>query len=359
VPGTIVGRRHGAVLVRTGDGGIWIGQLRSRADADRVGHKLPATTVLADHLADISETDDPAGYREISYRRDGPVGFAGFPVLQRRHVERQRRRLAAALRHAAVQDTRVLLLRGGQPFCNGLHLGVIDASPNPAAEAWGNIHAIDDVCEQIITCVDQLVVCSVAGHAGAGWVMLALGADQVVVRAAAVLNPHYRTIGLYGSEYWSYVLPRRVGEQPARSLTTECLPVGAAQAARIGLADRTLPGDPEEFERVVERLAHRLADAQDYQRLLAQKHDRRSREEQHKPLRTYRHDELIEMSADIFRVGVALGMLVARVVVVVVVVGGGVIETAVGVGDWHPAASANATGQPGRAAYKRRRSALV
>jgi putative two-component system hydrogenase maturation factor HypX/HoxX len=213
----------------------------------------------------------------------------------------QCRRLGAALRCAAAQDTRVLLLRGGQPFSNGLHLGVIDASPNPAAEAWDNIHAIDDVCEQIITCVDQLVVCSVAGHAGAGGVMLALGADRVVVRAAAVLNPHYRTMGLFGSEYWTYVLPRRVGKQPARSLTTECLPIGAAQAARTGLADRTFPGDPEVFERVVERLAHRLADAEDYQSLLAQKRDRRAGEEQHKPLRTYRRDELAEMSADIFQ----------------------------------------------------------
>ena len=50
-----MGRRHGAVLVRTGDGGIWVGQLRSRADADRVGHKLPATTVLAEHLADVPD----------------------------------------------------------------------------------------------------------------------------------------------------------------------------------------------------------------------------------------------------------------------------------------------------------------
>ena len=53
----------------------------------------------------------------------------------------------------------MLLLRGGQPFSNGLHLGVIDAAADPAAEAWDNIVAIDDVCEEIITCVDQLVVC--------------------------------------------------------------------------------------------------------------------------------------------------------------------------------------------------------
>jgi hypothetical protein len=37
------------------------------------------------------------------------------------------------------------------------------------------------------------------------------------------------------------------------------------------------------------------------QSLLAQKRDRRSREEQHKPLRTYRRDELAEISADIFQ----------------------------------------------------------
>jgi putative two-component system hydrogenase maturation factor HypX/HoxX len=29
-------------------------------------------------------------------------------------------------------------------------------------------------------------------------------------RAGAVLNPHYRLMGLHGSEYWTYTLPRRV-----------------------------------------------------------------------------------------------------------------------------------------------------
>ena len=60
-----------------------------------------------------------------------------------------------------------------------------------------------------------------------------------------------------------------------------------------------LPGNPGVFEREVERLAHRLADAEDYQRLLAQKRDRRARDEQHKPLVAYRRDELDQMRADI------------------------------------------------------------
>ena len=162
----------------------------------------------------------------------------------------QCRRLLAALRHATAQDTRVLLLRGGQPFSNGIHLGVIDAAPDPAAEAWDNIVAIDDVCAEIITCVDQLVVCSMAGNAGAGGVMLALGADQVLLRAAAVLNPHYRTMGLYGSEYWTYVLPRRVGAQhgPDADHRVRARRRGARRPHRPGRPG--LPGDPDAFERM-------------------------------------------------------------------------------------------------------------
>ena len=56
---------------------------------------------------------------------------------------------------------------------------------------------------------------SVGGNAGAGGVMLALGGDEVLMREGVVLNPHYRTMGLFGSEYWTYVLPRRVGTYQA------------------------------------------------------------------------------------------------------------------------------------------------
>jgi putative two-component system hydrogenase maturation factor HypX/HoxX len=298
-PGTIVARRHGAVLVRTGDGAIWIGHLRSNADPRERGHKLPSTAVLAEHVAEVPETEGEAGYREISYSRHGPVGILDFRFYNGAMSTGQCRRLLEALRHATAQDTRVLLLRGGLPFSNGIHLGVIDAAATPAAEAWDNIVAIDDVCEAIITCGDQLVMCSVAGSAGAGGVMLALGADRVALRAAAVLNPHYRSMGLYGSEYWTYVLPRRVGALTARTLTTECAPVGAAHAARIGLVDQVFSGDPDVFERVVERQAHRLACADDYPLLLAGKRERRATDEQRKPLRAYRREELVEMSADI------------------------------------------------------------
>ena len=40
----------------------------------------------------------------------------------------------------------------------------------------------------------------------------ALAADHVSAREDVVLNPYYQHMGgLHGSEYWTYLLPRRVG----------------------------------------------------------------------------------------------------------------------------------------------------
>jgi putative two-component system hydrogenase maturation factor HypX/HoxX len=148
---------------------------------------------------------------------------------------------------------------------------LVATAPRPEIEAWRNIQAIDDVCREIITCTAQLVVASVGGNAGACGVMLALGADRVLARAGVVLNPHYRTMGLYGSEYWTYVLPRRVGAHQAESLTGRCEPVDAGEAVRIGLVDEALAGPTAAFEEAVLRYATGLAVRADYSRLLQRK----------------------------------------------------------------------------------------
>jgi putative two-component system protein, hydrogenase maturation factor HypX/HoxX len=310
-PGTIALRRQGAVLVRTGDGALWIGHLR-RVEADGGPQiKLPATTVLGDRLAGVPESLEPIGppaaheapgsvYREISYHRSGPVGVVSFDFYNGAMSTGQCHRLASALRSAAAQDTSVLVLRGGQFFSNGIHLNVIESKSSPAMEAWRNINAINDVCREIITCTHQLVVAAVGGNAGAGGVMLPLGADQVLVRDGVVLNPHYRTMGLSGSEYWTYVLPRRVGAAEAERLTEECLPIGAAEAAAIGLADAMLPGTPDEFDAAVLEHAFRLATGDALGQQLAAKAAARVADEQRRPLETYRVQELAEMSRDIF-----------------------------------------------------------
>jgi len=299
-PGMVVGRRHGAVQVATGDGSIWVGHLRNLSDPLVPGLKLPATSVLGRLVDDVPEASRGLGPREIEYHRDGAIGVLTLDFYNGAMSTQQCRRLETALRYATEQDTRVLLLRGGPTFSNGIHLGVIEAAADPASEAWANIVAIDDVCRQIIACPEQLVVSSVGGNAGAGGVMLALGADHVVIREGVVLNPHYQTMGLYGSEYWTYVLPRRVGQVVARAMVTACQPVGTSQALRTGLADQIVPGARATFEAAVVRYARQLADRPDYPNQLADKRSRRAADERLRPLQDYRQAELDRMRTDIF-----------------------------------------------------------
>ncbi|ADJ45716.1 formyl transferase-like protein [Amycolatopsis mediterranei S699] len=300
-PGTIAGRRQGAVLVRTGDGALWIGHARRLAlEAPGTTVKLPAVLALGDGAGEVPRIAGPPHLREIGYRRVGRVGWVDFAFHNGAMSTSQCRRLAAAVRYAAAQDTAVLVLAGGEVFSNGLHLGVIDAHPDPAAEAWRNITAIDDLCRQIIACTGQLVVSALVGDAGAGGVMLALGADKVIARDGVLLNPHYRKMGLYGSEYWTYVLPRRAGEAEADRLTTDCGPITAAEAAEIGLVDRLAAPDRTAFPAAVLDYATELAADGRADALLRRKRETREADEHRRPLETYRIRELAEMSHDIF-----------------------------------------------------------
>ncbi|VVJ21792.1 hoxX-like protein [Amycolatopsis camponoti] len=299
-PGTIAARCEGAVLVRTGDGALWIGHARRLApEAPGTTVKLPAALALGDAL-EAPRIAGPPSLREISYRRFGEVGLVRFEFYNGAMSTAQCRRLATAVRHAATQDTAAVVLAGGEVFSNGLHLGVIDAHPNPAAEAWRNITAIDDLCREIIACTGQLVVSALAGDAGAGGVMLALGADKVIARDGTLFNPHYRKMGLYGSEYWTYVLPHRVGEAQADRLTTHCDPVTAAEAARIGLVDELAASDRAEFLATALDYATELVAGGRARALLDHKRATRTADEQRRPLETYRVRELAEMSRDIF-----------------------------------------------------------
>ena len=75
-----------------------------------------------------------------------------------------------------------------------------------------------------------------AANAGAGGVFLSLTCDRIYAKSGCVLNPHYKGMGnLYGSEYWTYLLPKRVGEQKAQAITRACLPMGLQEAQALGV----------------------------------------------------------------------------------------------------------------------------
>ncbi|NUS14871.1 MAG: enoyl-CoA hydratase/isomerase family protein, partial [Streptomyces sp.] len=265
------------------------------------GVKLPAAVALAGRLAGVPEVpaapDGPEReWKDVCYREEGPAGFLEFSfpggAMSTAHCER----LLAAYRAACDRPTSVLVLGGGRDFfSNGIHLNVIEASADPAAESWANITAMDDLVEAVLTTTDRLVVAALGGNAAAGGVMLALAADEVWCRAGAVLNPHYRLMGLYGSEFWTYSLPRRVGAAAARRLTERAQPVSAAAALRTGLVDQVVAAAPQDFRGAVARQAVRLASGSGAQGRIARKKEARERDEAVRPLAAYREAELAVM----------------------------------------------------------------
>jgi putative two-component system hydrogenase maturation factor HypX/HoxX len=102
-------------------------------------------------------------------------------------------------------------------------------------------------------------------------------------------------MGLYGSEYWTYVLPRRVGAENARRLTQHCMPTLASEAQNMGLADFVLPEQWSDCRRQVDRFCLELSEGGRSEKALAAKAMARERDEQRKPLQAYRDEELRHM----------------------------------------------------------------
>ena len=303
-PGAILAWRDGAICRATVDGAVWIPQLRRRpAPGGPKTFKLPATLALRGFLDGVPEIPAPLTpapgrrtYQQISYRESGDVGYLEFAFPGGAMSTAQCRRLLAAWRHARARPVKVIVLGGPRDFFgNGIHLNVIQAAPDPAAESWRNINAMNDLVHAILTTTGQLTVAALAGNAAAGGLMLALAADQVWCRAGAVLNPHYALMGLHGSEYWTYTLPRRVGAAEAARLTQACLPISPAAALRTGLVDHVIGAGPDGFGAEVAVLAGQLARSPAYPALLAAKTRRLAADGQHRPLAAYRAAELAVM----------------------------------------------------------------
>jgi putative two-component system hydrogenase maturation factor HypX/HoxX len=295
-PGTLLATRAGALCRATADGAVWLSHIRAKREpGGPPGIKLPAALAPAGRAPHLPECP---GSPEIAYRERGEVGMLGFRFPGGAMSTEQCRRLLRAYRHALTRRTRVLVLGGQRDFFgNGVHLGVIDAAPSPAAESWANIVAIDDLVEAVLRTTDRLVVAALGGNAAAGGVVLGQAADEVWLRSGAVLNPHYRLMGLFGSEYWTYVLPRRIGQAETERLMEAALPVGSARALRLGLADRLVHAAPAAFTEAVWTAAFELAAAPTLEARIAAKGRRLARDEAQRALDVYRRAELDRMRA--------------------------------------------------------------
>jgi putative two-component system hydrogenase maturation factor HypX/HoxX len=303
--GTLLARSGEAICRATVDGAVWIGRMRRHGVNEDQPLKLPAVLVaerLLGSAAVAALPEQPGGYPDLWYEEWEGVGFLHFPFYNGALGTTRCRRLLEALRVAQGRDTRVLVLMGGPDFwCNGIDLNSIEAAPSPADESWNAINAIDDVAEALITTPRQFTIAALSGNAGAGGVFLALAADRVWARTGVVLNPHYKGMGnLYGSEYWTYLLPRRCGSERARHVTEARLPMGTPEALRLRLIDEAFGTDHADFRSIVAAQATALALDPMLPALLAEKRQRRTRDETITPLAAYRADELAQMRLNFY-----------------------------------------------------------
>jgi putative two-component system hydrogenase maturation factor HypX/HoxX len=335
-PGEIIARRDGAILRATTDGAVWITHLKPAGEAP--AFKLPATMVLGERVNDVPEIpapplfenpppprfgkeglrgegaasprfekggpggiSHPSTWQEIRYEEADGVGYLHFEFHNGAMSTEQCLRLRDAYLEASRRPVKVIALMGGADFwSNGIHLNLIEAADSPADESWANINAMDDLCLALLENTRQLTLAAMQGNAGAGGVFLALAADRVLAREGVILNPHYKGMGnLYGSEYWTYLLPRRVGGERAAAITGNRLPIGARRARELGLVDECFGAGVEEFRTGLRERAEALA-AGGAEALLAAKRERRARDEAAKPLAAWRAEELEHMKLNFY-----------------------------------------------------------
>lgn len=171
--------------------------------------------------------------------------------------------LRDALRTAAAEPAvRAVLLTGnGRAFCVGQdlkeHIGILrntgpDAPPmNTVTEHYNPItEAITDMPKPVLAAVN-----GVAAGAGFGF---ALAADYRLVAESASFNTSFAQVGLGADSGLSWTLPRFVGPGRAADLLLFPRSIDAAEALRLGIAQRVVPD--AEFADEARKLAHRLAE---------------------------------------------------------------------------------------------------
>lgn len=306
-PGAIIAQRQGALCRATVDGAVWL--THAKRKSDQPTFKLPSVLALPEAAAGVPESALPAlplrdvsTWQDISYEEEQGIGFLHFDFYNGAMSTADCLRLRDAFVAATQRETKVIVLMGGPDFwSNGIHLNTIEAAESPADESWANINAMDDLCRAILDCGSHYIVAALQGNAGAGGVFLALTADRVLAREGVILNPHYKGMGnLYGSEYWTYLLPRRVGWERALAVTQNRLPIGARQAVEQGLIDDCFGDGVPAFAAQVRKQAAELAARPDLALLMEEKRAARARDEAVKPLDAYRDEELARMKLNFY-----------------------------------------------------------
>jgi putative two-component system hydrogenase maturation factor HypX/HoxX len=236
----VLAKRDGAICLGTKDGAVWITHLK---EVNRF--KLPATYVLKEKIAGVKEHRLPLlfdksyeTFYEVSVEKRDNVAYLCFNFHNGAMSAEQCIRLKYAFEYLKEESEVIVLVGGMDFFSNGIHLNILEDSKKQGEDGWSNINAMNDLIKSILEADEVVTVASLARNAGAGGVFMALACDYVVAKENVVLNPHYKTLGLSGSEYHTYTLPKRVGEEIAKKLLDDALPISVEYAKKIAMIDK-------------------------------------------------------------------------------------------------------------------------
>jgi enoyl-CoA hydratase len=182
----------------------------------------------------------PTGTDAVTVERSGPVTTVR---LSRPHVRNAvDGPTAAALADAfrafdADEAAAVAVLHGdGGTFCAGADLHAIGTPTGNRVELDG-----DGPMGPTRLRLSKPVIAAIAGHAVAGGLELALWCDLRVADETAVFGVYCRRWGVPLIDGGTVRLPRLIGRGRALDLVLTGRSVDAAEAHRIGLADRVVP----------------------------------------------------------------------------------------------------------------------
>lgn len=277
-PGSIVAVRDEAVCFATCDNkGVWITHIRQvKAKTDpALWPKVPAASglkklgisttgersswcnsLLPQTLSEEWAKSYHSTFQEIwvDFVTDGykRLAYLYFDFYNGAMSTSQCRRMVQCLEYISSKATdpkeplplaAVVLMGGESYFSNGIHLNVIEAAADPALESWYNINAINDVVEKLLLDLPARGITTIAairGNCAAGGVALAAACDIVLASQHVVLNPAYRALGLYGSEFHSLSYPGRCGVEGSKVALRSMTPLSADDARNMGLVDYVL-----------------------------------------------------------------------------------------------------------------------
>lgn len=169
------------------------------------------------------------------------------------------RRLQEVVAQCAADDAvRCVVLTGaGRMFCVGGDVAAMAAAEQGCADFLDELIGAFHTALLALLDMDKPLVTLVNGPAAGAGLSLAIAGDAVLAARSASFVAAYSAVGLTADGGMSWLLPRLVGLRNAQRMILLGEPVGAEEAARIGLATRVV--DDADLAAEGRKLARRLA----------------------------------------------------------------------------------------------------